>query len=92
VSRRHCARYNRIGGVHPSHLWGGKAHRERSERLPGGGASASGVLAHGNELPPSGASRHPRASFARLDPTSGRDKNGASFAPSRIIETDMSNL
>jgi hypothetical protein len=26
---------------------------------------------------PPGASRHPRASFARLDPTSGRDKSAA---------------
>src|SRR4051812_5757850 len=50
---------NRIGGLHPSHLWGGWHRVSGANEVSGGGASASEVLAHGNELPPPGASRHP---------------------------------
>jgi hypothetical protein len=35
--RCHCMQYHRIGGVHPSSLWGGRARRERGERCDGWG-------------------------------------------------------
>ena len=40
------------------------------------------------ELPPPGASRHPRASFARLDPTRGRDKKELPGSTSNFKQPD----
>jgi hypothetical protein len=48
---------------HPSHLWGGRAHRERRERCDGWGVSSV------RELPHPALRATLRASFARLDPT-----------------------
>jgi len=58
----------------PLVLVGRVAHREQSERCDGWGCFRKQVFSHLYVLPPPGASRHPRASFARLDRASGRDK------------------
>jgi hypothetical protein len=36
--RRHCAPCNRIGGLNPSHLWGGWPIESGANDVPGGGA------------------------------------------------------
>jgi hypothetical protein len=65
---------------HPSHLWGGRAHRERRERCDGWGiASASeGFSAFACAAPQPGASRHP--------PTSGRDEKARASLASHAGE------
>src|SRR5690349_10123282 len=58
---------------HPSHLWGGRAHRERSERCDGWGVSSV------RELPPPGASRHPKSELRSSRPheDGGRERAAA---------------
>ena|SRR5947209_1789652 len=54
----------------PRVAWGGWHIVSATSDVSGGGTSASGCTnVHSRKAPPPGASRHPRASFARLYPT-----------------------
>jgi|GraSoiStandDraft_43_1057313.scaffolds.fasta_scaffold219122_1 hypothetical protein len=72
----------------PREAWGGwLTGREAISETGGGGATC--VLPRG---PPPGASRHPRASFARLYPTRRRDETVGAAVPCTMTTTHTSTF